>query len=74
MSYKNQILKSLNDSGFLKIDLCYDRSAMQWVFTGEDTLTWDETGTGIYRIKDLTIKQWVETAEYLKDPFPIYFK
>ena len=62
---KKKVLKALSDAGF-NLDLWYDRSAMQWVFTGPDTMEWDSTSTYIYRLNDLTPAQWVELANRMQ--------
>lgn len=63
---KNKVLKALSNAGF-KLGLWYDQSARQWIFIGPDTYHWDQTGTHVYRLTDLTPSQWVELAREFKE-------
>ena len=62
---KARVLRALWDAGFTDVELWYDHSACQWVFSGPSTVHWSQTGTAVYRMSDLTVEQWVELAQVL---------
>ena len=62
---KKKVLAALSKAGF-QVDLWYDQSARQWVFFGPQTAQWQQTGTTVYRLTDLTPDQWVELAQTME--------
>ena len=51
--------------GFQWVELWYDRSAKQWVFTGGDSALWESTGSLTYRLDMMSVEEWVELARHL---------
>ena len=47
------------------ISLWYDRSVKQWVFVGGDSVMWESSGTGIFRLDMLSVEEWVDYAYQL---------
>jgi len=60
---KSKVLKALKEAGF-DCGLWYDKSAQQWVFTN---VNWFQTGSAVYRLSDLSLQKWVETAQIMSE-------
>tara|TARA_Y100000034_G_C6837139_1_gene378429 strand:+ start:202 stop:1218 length:1017 start_codon:yes stop_codon:yes gene_type:complete len=64
---KAKVNAALRRAG-LDVEIWYD-PGIQWVFDGPDTYAWGETGSGIFRLDMLTVKEWVDYArERMEDP------
>ncbi len=47
------------------VSLWYDRAVKQWVFVGGDSVMWESSGTGIFRLDMLSVEEWVDYAYQL---------